>query len=123
MRLLVLLFTLTSCFSDTPPNYSNQEFMEMAQRGQKEKIKIITAGLGEYVVNCNDYTPRCRYGYRVVVKNIEMVALFYEDQKVALEAAKRIRGYIARNWVLDEVRGEPVLERFVTKWLDAKKAF
>ena len=52
-----------------------------------------------------------------------MAALFYDDQKDALKAAKRIKGYVSRNWVLDEVRGEPVLERFVVKYLKAKKAF
>lgn len=113
---------LVSCFSEEKPNYSNIEFKDMAQKGDPNMRIVVPKGLADILVDCNQYKPRCRYGYQVIIKNIQMVALYYEDQKKALEAAKRIRGYVSRNWVLDEVTGEPVLERFVVKYLDAKKA-
>lgn len=113
---------MISCFSSKLPNYSNLEFQEMAKKGDPSAYVVVPKGLTEVLVDCNEYTPRCRYGYQVVIKNVRMVALYYEDQAKALKAAKRIRGYISRNWVLDEVTGEPVLERFVVKHLDAKKA-
>lgn len=123
MRYLFILLLLTSCFSDEPPNYSNKEFRAMATKGDPYSRIILPKSINEAVINCNEYTPACRYGLRVVVKNIEMVALYYDDQKNALKAAKRIKGYISRNWVLDEVNGEPVLERFCVEYLKAKKAF
>ena len=104
-------------------NFSREEFLAMARKGDPN-LKIRTPkSITDVLVNCNDYTPACRYGYRVIVKRIEMVVLYYEDQKNALKAAKRAKAYIARNWVLDEVRGEPILERFSTKYLEAKPAF
>ena len=123
MRYLLLLFILTSCFSDEKPNFSNQEFRAMAEQADPGFRIITPKSISESLVNCNEYKPACRYGFRVVIKNIEMVALYYEDQKNALAAAKRIREYVSRNWVLDEVRGEPVLEKFCTEHLEAKKAF
>jgi hypothetical protein len=39
----------------------------------------------------------------------------------AISAAKKFRGYYARNWLFDDVTGEPVLEKFVTEKLEAKK--
>ena len=123
MRYLFLIFILTGCFSDKPMNYSREEFLEMAKKGEPNLRIVTPKGLTDVIVNCRDYTPRCRYGYRVIVRNIQMVILFYEQQEDALKAAKRIRGYVSRNWVMDEVRGEPVLERYVTKYLKAKKAF
>ena len=36
-------------------------------------------------------------------------------------AAKKVRGFYVRNWMLDDVTGEPVLEKFVQESLEAKK--
>jgi hypothetical protein len=58
----------------------------------------------------------------VVVHNIEMKFLYYENKTDALIAAKRIKGYVSRNWVLDDVSGEPVLEKFSKKFLGATLA-
>ena len=95
----------------------------MARKGDPNLTMVVPKSIAHATVQCGDYTPVCRYGYRVVVKNLEMAVLFYETPAEALKSANRIRGYTARNWVLDDVRGEPVLERFVIKYLNAKPAF
>lgn len=120
---LLLFFILVGCFSNEDPTYSRQEIMSMALKGDPDLSVVAPKSIAHAVVDCSDYTPACRYGYKVVVKNLEMGVLFYEKSSDALEVAKRIKGYTARNWVLDDVRGEPVLERFVVKYLDAKPAF
>lgn len=74
-------------------------------------------------MKCNEYKPQCLFGYRIKVKQIELSALYYVSQKDAAESARHFRGYVGRNWAYDDVRGEPILERFVIKYLDAKKAF
>jgi len=94
----------------------------MAREGDPELKLILPTSIAETVVDCGDYTPNCRYGLKVVVKNVELKALFYDKQDDALKAGKRARAYVSRNWVLDDVAGEPVLERFVKKYLYAKKA-
>ncbi len=120
---LLFIFLFISCSSDErKPNFGNKKFLEMARKGDPDLELVIPASISETVVHCSDYTPPCRYGLKVIVKKIPMKALFYENQLDALEAGKRIKGYVARNWVLDEVAGEPILERFVTKYLEAKKA-
>lgn len=121
MKLLILLF-LFSCTSDAP-TYSRDEFLDMARKGDPNLTLVAPKSISHAVIQCSDYTPRCRYGVKVVVKNLEMGVLFYEKPADALKAAKRIKGYISRNWVLDDVRGEPVLERFVKKYLNATAAF
>jgi hypothetical protein len=116
---------LASCFSEKKevlPNFSNKIFLEMARKGDPDLKLVIPSDISETLVSCSDYTPACRYGLKVIVKKVEMRALFYENQDDALECGKRIKGYVARNWVLDEVAGEPILERYVTKYLEAKKA-
>ena len=126
MKTIILLFLGLSLFScnkkEELPNYSNKEFLEMGRAGDPDLRLIIPKSISETLVHCSDYTPSCRYGLKVVVKNVMMKALFFEQQKDALEAGKRIKGYVARNWVLDDVTGEPILERFVVKYLKATKA-
>ena len=120
-KIIISLFILNflSCAKKTLPNYSNKEFLEMGKKGDPDLKVIIPGSISETVVDCNEYTPACRYGLKVIVKNISLKALFYDDQKNALSAAKRFNGYISRNWALDDVRGEPILERYVVKYLNA----
>lgn len=119
----VLSFSFLSCSSDDEkPNFSRDEFLKMAREGDPNLEVIVPSSFTESLVNCGDYKPACRYGYRVKIKRIDAVVLFYEDQKNALAAAKRIKGFVARNWVFDEVRGEPILERFVKKYTQAVDA-
>lgn len=121
--ILILPLILSSCScQEELPNYSRKEMLEWARQADPN-MKIKVGDLTKALVDCKDYTPRCQIGYRVVMKTVEFNVLQYNDQKSALEAAKRVRGYVARNWVFDEVRGEPVLERIVTKHLRGKPAF
>jgi hypothetical protein len=126
MKLLVYILPLILLFSCTkdspPPNYGNKEFLEMARKGDPDLKLIIPASISETLVHCSDYTPSCRYGLKVVIKKIQLKALYFDHQKDALEVGKRVKGYVARNWVLDDVAGEPILERFVVKYLNAVKA-
>jgi hypothetical protein len=123
MKYLICLILLTSCFKEERPTYTRGEFLKMAKEGEPELHVITPGSISEALVSCSDYTPACRYGYQVIVRKVRMIVLFYENPADAIVAAKRIRGYYSRNWVLDEVRGEPVLERYAIKHLNAKKAF
>ncbi len=123
MKYLLLLCFILSCSSDKAPTYSRQQIFKMARKGDPDLSLVAPKSISEAVIECRDYTPACRYGYKVIIKKITMIALFYEAPENALKAAKRIRGYTSRNWVFDDVRGEPILERFVVKHLEAKPAF
>lgn len=119
MKSLLLILLFTSCSSDTPPNYSKVDMFEMASKGDPNVKIEVPGGIDKALIHCTDYKPACRYGYVVTVLNLKMKVLFYENQNDAIRAARRVRGYVARNWVLDEVTGEPVLEKFSKKYLNA----
>ena len=122
MKYLFILF-LIACSSDKAPTYTRQELFSMAKKGAPDLTLVAPKSIDEHVVDCTSYTPACRYGHKVNLKNITMIALFYDKTKDAEQAAKRIKGYTSRNWVFDDVTGEPILERFVVKYLKAKPAF
>jgi hypothetical protein len=119
--LILLSFYSCSCQEEIP-NYTKEEMLEWAREADPG-MKIEVGDLSKALVDCKDYTPNCRIGYKVVLKDLKFNALYYEVQENASICAKRIRGYQARNWVFDEVRGEPVLERIVVKYLKAEPAF
>jgi hypothetical protein len=61
-------------------------------------------------------------GKRVKVRLVELLVIQYKTPKQACLAAKAIGQWYARNWLLDDVTNEPVLESYVAKIFDAKKA-
>lgn len=83
------------------------------------EIKIGT--IDKALVSCGEYKFPCKIGYLVVIKNLELKALYYESQDEAVESARFLKSYRARNWVFDDVVGEPILERFIVRHLKAKK--
>jgi len=86
-------------------------------------MQVIIGSIEKASVTCSDYKYPCKIGYLVKLKGLELKALFYESQQNALNSAKHIKGYRARNWVFDDVRGEPILERAVTEGMKASKEF
>ncbi len=121
--ILILFTLLLSCSkNDDLPNFSRDQMLSMTRLADPTmRIKVGT--IDKALVDCNDYKYPCRTGYLVVIKNLEVKALYYEDQKNAFESAKRLKAFYSRNWVFEDVRGEPILERFVLSHLFAKKAF
>lgn len=125
ISILLFSFLLASCSCEETekPNYTKKEMMGWAYEADPNMKIELSTSLASALVDCRTYTPRCRIGYRVVLKGLKFNALYYEKQVPALEAAKRLRAYYARNWVFEEVKGEPILERIVIKYFKAQKAF
>lgn len=120
MKLLFTLLLLASCSG--PETYDHLQIMEMARKGDPDLEIMLPPSLDKPLVYCSYYKPPCFTGYKVKIKKLMVTALEYKDPMAALISAKAIDGYIARNWVFDDVRGEPILERFVVKYLGAKLA-
>lgn len=59
-------------------------------------------------------------GKRIKVRLIELIAIEFTSEKAAREAALVYDQYYARNWLFDEVKGEPVLEDFIKNVYNAK---
>jgi hypothetical protein len=114
----VILLYGCSCNSE-PPNISQKEMHEMIKDADPTMKIEISTDISKALVDCREFTPNCRIGYRVIVKGLEVNALYYEEQKEAKMAAKRIRGFYLRNWVFDQVKGEPILERFFSEKIKA----
>jgi hypothetical protein len=73
-------------------------------------------------IKCADYGDGCQSGYSGTVLQLSMIFVEFDNEANALVAAQKIDGYIFKNWVFDDVTGEPELERFVIKAYGAQKA-
>ena len=60
-------------------------------------------------------------GKRVKVRLVELLVIQYQTPKQACLAAKEIGQWYARNWLLDDVTNEPVLETFSKDVFGARK--
>ncbi len=99
--------------------YSEVELMAMAQK-EDPGIKLILPKTINDGINCKNYPPGCLSGKTAELKKITVVVVQFDSEENAARAAKIINQYYARNWVFDDVTGEPVLEHFVKKVFDAK---
>lgn len=119
MRIFFLLSILiASCTKEV--KYSKEALLSKALKADPTISFTLPKSITEGV-NCSDYPEGCLSAHVVRVKNLDMIAVEFMSEDEAKLAAKKVRGYYVRNWLLDDVTGEPVLERFVTEGLEAKK--
>lgn len=125
MRITFLIFLssfLLSC-SDELPNMDQLQLLSFIRELESDVKVMVPPSLDKPLVFCYEYKPACLQGYKVKIKGLEVSALYYEDQSNAKKSAKSVRGYLFRNWVFDQVRDEPILERFFENKVKAKKMF
>ncbi|MBC74749.1 MAG: hypothetical protein CME64_01920 [Halobacteriovoraceae bacterium] len=113
------LFLIGCSCSDEKPNFNKVEVLQMMLDGDPGLEIMVPKSMAEPLVVCADYLPPCKVGYKVKINGMEVVGLYYESQKNAYKSAKSMRGYHVRNWAFDQVKGEPILERFFKKPLNA----
>jgi hypothetical protein len=113
---LILLFA--SCTKEL--KYSKEQLFAKARKADSSTTFILPKSMTEGV-SCSDYPPGCLSAHIVEVQKLELIAVEFTNEEQAKFAAAKMRGYFVRNWLLDDVTGEPNLERFVTESLEAKK--
>lgn len=116
--LLSLSILGASCTKEL--KYSKEELYRMATEADSSVTFVLPKSISEGI-SCADYGEGCLSGHTVMVKNLELIAVEYMSEEEAKTAAIKYRGYYLRNWLFDDVTGEPVLEKFVTEKLEAKK--
>jgi len=88
--------------------------MDMAQKVDPTATEILDEKLN-LQNKCIDYGRNCVRGFGAKIRGLEMVFIEFESESDARQEAIRIDGYYKYNWVMDDITGEPMLERFVVK--------
>jgi hypothetical protein len=119
MRILLLLSILAAaCTKEL--KYSKEGLLSLALKADPsvsiQLPKSITEG-----ISCTEYSTGCLSAHLVKVKGLDFIAVEFMSESEAMLAAKKFRGYYVRNWLMDDVMGEPELEKFVVEGLGGKK--
>ena len=124
MRLTIFPFFISlsilsaSCTKEV--RYTKEALLKKAQAADSSVQFILPRSMNEGI-HCSAYTEGCVSGHTVRVKNLDLIAVEFMTEEQAKYAAKKIRGFYVGNWIFDDVTGEPILEEFVSRVLDAKK--
>lgn len=113
-----MILTFMGCSKEL--RYSKEELYAKAKAADPTVTFVLPRSLSEGV-DCAEYSEGCIAGHNIQVQRLDLIAVEFETEEQAKYAAKKFRGYYVRNWLLDDVSGEPLLERFVEKSLEAKK--
>ncbi|MBY0518199.1 MAG: hypothetical protein K2P81_14920 [Bacteriovoracaceae bacterium] len=113
------LILLASC-AKKEPTYSKEDMLQMVPFEGPDKIEIVLAKTINDAIPCSDYGEGCVSAHRFKARGLNLIAVEFETPSHAEYAAKKIYGWTTRNWLLDDVDGEPELERWAVKYLNAK---
>lgn len=118
-KLLIISFLVLSACSKEELKYSKEELYAKAKEVDASTTFILPKGISTGP-SCADYAEGCLATHIVQVKKLDLIAVEYLTEEQAKFAAKKVDGYFIRNWMLDDVTGEPTLVRFA-ELLEAKK--
>lgn len=121
--LIFVSLVFTSC-SKEAPIYTEIDIWKMASKVEPGvELVQISNNQPEKRIICESYDIEgCipNSGRRLKVRLVEMPLITFQTEEQAKAAAKMYNQYYARNWLIDDVTNEPVLESFVKKAFNAK---
>ena len=113
---LCILF-LFSC-SNKNKVYSKFDMLRIAKDAKSEVEFILPSDLNSGIKcllkdgNYN-YGPGCLSAHQLKIGDLDFVAVEFDSEEHAYKEALRLKQCYVRNWLFDEVYGEPSLEQFV----------
>lgn len=122
LLVLSLFFVFTSC-DKSEKLYTSQEIVGMFKKGD-ETAGFRSADHLKYdeLISREDIPNDGLYRFHYFrIRKMGFVGLEYKTYRQAKKAAKQIGGVYVYNWAFDDVVKEPVLMKFLTKYLDTKK--
>ena len=122
IMLFLTLSTLISCSCEKEEvKLSRIDIYKMVRKVDPKMQLIMPKSINDGV-HCKDYTPGCLHGHRVLLNNLEVTFVEFKTKAYAMRAAYKLKGYYLNNWLLDDFRGEPSLERIAENDLNAHKS-
>ena len=115
----LLLGPILGCWEST--QYTRREFYQLGKKSAPQ-LKIVRPGEEERWSSCFDYGRGCEEILNLSYQGVSFICVRYQDAGQAIQFGRSIDAYVAKNWLLDDVSGEPILERFVQRAWKAQKA-
>lgn len=122
VKFLLLLTILIAC-TKKPEVYSTTEVMDLVLEHSDVSEVFISEHTPELRVICENYGEGCvpLSGKRFRLKGVDFLMIQFETPELARAEAKKLNQWVLRNWLLDDVQGEPILESFAQTILKAER--
>lgn len=120
---MIILLFLSCTKHDVIDRYA---LLEMARKVNPDVAPLMAKDL-KSGVKCKTESGELIYGqgcigaFQVKVDLLDMIVLEFETPEMAKREAIRLGQFYFKNWVFDDVAGEPFLEKFVIKAFAAQK--
>jgi hypothetical protein len=115
-----LSILIASCDEKVELKYTKEELYLKAVKIDPDIKFILPKSMSEGA-SCQNYSKNCVSAHFVRVQNLDLIAVEFMTEKDAVFAAKKYRGLYLRNWMFDDVIGEPILEKFMIEKLEVKR--
>ena len=115
---ILLLYFLSGCGEK---RYTRLELLAEGLKSDSRLEILPPKEMGAWA-RCLDYGEGCQETMTMSHRGITFICVRYEKSKQAIRFGQSIDGLIVRNWLLDDVTGEPILEEFARRAWMAKKA-
>ncbi|MBT3982897.1 MAG: hypothetical protein HOE90_16170 [Bacteriovoracaceae bacterium] len=115
--LLPLILLLSSCSGED--KYGRKEAFDMIKASDPNIEFIIPSDLSKGI-QCSDYGPGCIGGITVRIKFLEVIIVEFQNSDQARAEAMRIGQWYSKNFVFDDVMGEPMMEDYFKQLFSAK---
>ncbi len=121
LSIISLLFIFGCSCSDEPlvePTYSKSDIMFKIIKADPNAREVLPKDMNSGI-KCSDYGTGCIRGYVGKIVGYEMTFVEFETPSMARAEALRVKQLYTRNWLLDDVKGEPPLEKFFKQVFNA----
>ena len=116
---LLLSLLLSGCDKEER-TYDKKTIIGMAKKIDPQFKDVLPESLDKGL-KCSDYGEGCVSAFEVKTHMVKFAMIRFIHVEQARRVATKLEGYYVRNWVFDNVTGEPVLEHFVKRAFNAKR--
>ena len=116
---IALLTLLLGCGENL--RYNKFELYQLGQHHDPE-LKIMLPESIKKGLDCQHYGAGCLGVFKIKHREVAMICVEYQKADQALAFGQTIDSYVVKNWLFDQVTGEPILEKFVHKAFAAQRA-
>jgi len=116
--IIALFIFLASCSENKNP--SKFDILRIGEKSDKTIRTALPSSIDEGI-KCSSYGPNCLSAHIFVIKKLEAIFVEFQNEESAKFVAEQLNAFYYKNWVFDDVAGEPILENFVTNVYKAKR--
>lgn len=113
MKIVIVLVLMLGLACSKKEEKIPRDIMLSKAMAYDPNLKIVIPSNIKEGVHCTDYGPGCIGGHTVIHKRLPLIVVEFATEADARNEAIRLKQYYSKNWLFDDVKNEPPLEKFI----------